>query len=166
MCPFPLPPSFTLPSSFFSAQNCPPRHSTTPYEYMGPEAGKLGDRVVEAFKRFPLNCPSFSVNGKQTHFTAEESEAQREQAVCSRQLVAKCLNHDLNMSSLTPESILCLYALLPNSSLVKLNSVLLLLVLGKLNKLKTNTHADYTSFKFMPWHSPESLLYFLSQFIY
>lgn len=166
MCPFPLPHPFTLPSSFFSAQNCPPRHSTTPYEYMGPEAGKLGDRVVEAFKRFRLNCPSFSCKWETDSFYSWGTEAQREQAVCSRQLVAKCLNHDLNMSSLTPESILCLYALLPNSSLVKLNSVLLLLVLWETEMLKTNTHADYTSFKFMPWHSPESLLYFLSQFIY
>ena len=61
---------------------------------------------------------------------------------------------------------LCLYVLLPNSSLVKLNSVLLLSVLGKLNELKTNNHVDYTSFKFMTWHSPESLLYFLSQLVH
>ena len=121
MCPVPLPPSFTLPSSFFSAQNCPPRHSTTPYEYMGPEAGKLGDRVVEAFKRFPLNGPSFSVNGKQAVLILQLRNPKHRESkqFVQDELVAKCLNHDLNMSSLTPESILCLYALLPNSSLVK-----------------------------------------------
>lgn len=75
---------------------------------MGPDAGKLGDRVVETCKRFPLNGPSISVNGKQTVLILQlrnQKHRERKQFVQDK-LVAKCLNHDLNMSSLTPESIL------------------------------------------------------------
>ena len=76
---------------------------------MGPDASKLGDRVVETCKRFPLNGPSISVNGKQTVLILQlRNQKHREsKQFVQDKLVAKCLNHDLNMSSLTPESKLC-----------------------------------------------------------
>lgn len=126
----------------------------------GPDAGRLGDGYWKHAKDL-WNASSLSVNEKQMR----NPKSSKRKLFVQDCAVSKWQIHDLNLSNLTPESVPS--AFMHESKIPPwLNSTLYFpcLYMGSWTQLKKNDHANCSLFKFMPWHSPESLLYFPSQF--